>query len=112
MSFSLLLIIAISLGVDAMVVSLSCGLKVGRIIWPAYLKIALAFGIFQGLMTAIGLGLGHLGYVFFQPYAHLIATGFFLGLAGKSLHEFIKQNKSPKLNKLPELLTQNEDRSP
>ncbi len=93
MAFSFLMMVAIGLGIDALMVAISCGLKLGQRIWVTYLKIAGAFGLFQGGMTALGMGVGHLGYSFLKPYAHYIAMGIFVGLALKAWQEFYKQKK-------------------
>ena len=97
MAFSLLIIVAIGLGIDALMVAISCGLKLGSRRWGPCCKIAGSFGLFQGGMTALGIGVGRLGYTVFKPYAHYIAVGIFLGLALKSLQEFYKQKKQQHL---------------
>ena len=96
MSGVVLFIIALGLAIDVLMVALTCGLKLKQILWGPYLKVAGAFGLFQGGMAALGLGLGFLGQSFLRPYARYVAMGIFLGLALKSLHEFL-QTKSPRI---------------
>jgi putative Mn2+ efflux pump MntP len=96
MSFVVLLMIALGLAIDVFMVALTCGLKLKQIQWGPYLKIASAFGLFQGGMAALGLGLGLLGQSFLRPYARYVAMGIFLGLALKSMREFL-QKKTPHL---------------
>lgn len=53
-----LLLIAISLGMDSFSVSICKGLAMEKIEMKKALKIALVFGVFQGLMPTIGFFLG------------------------------------------------------
>lgn len=58
MSFITLLGIAIGLGMDAFAVSVSSGCKLGKASLRQIVRMAVAFGLFQGLMPLLGWGAG------------------------------------------------------
>ena len=94
----MLKVIFISLGLaaDACAVSLSSGLTIKHLKFNKALKIALFFGIFQGLMFFIGWSLG---LSFREPLSkidHWIAFGLLSFLGGKLIYESLQIETSLK----------------
>ena len=94
----MLKVIFISLGLaaDACAVSLSSGLIIKHLKFNKALKIALFFGIFQGLMFFIGWSLG---LSFREPLSkidHWIAFGLLSFLGGKLIYESLQIETSLK----------------
>ena len=54
MTFHMLWVIALGLSMDAFAVSISKGLAMRAFRWKQALAIACCFGLFQGIMPAIG----------------------------------------------------------
>lgn len=65
MSWMSIIFLGIGLAMDAFAVSICEGLSLRKITWKVCLKVALWFGIFQGLMPAIGYLCGNIfaGYI-------------------------------------------------
>lgn len=76
MTFYTLWIIALGLSMDAFAVSISKGLALRIFRWKQALVIALCFGVFQGIMPAIGYGIGLQFSGLIQNWDHWI--GFIL----------------------------------
>lgn len=68
-----LILIAIALAMDSVAVSIASGSKYKNINFATTIKIALFFGIFQGLMPLIGYFAGTLFASFVDSYDHYIA---------------------------------------
>lgn len=68
-----LILIAIALAMDSVAVSIASGSKYKNINFTTTIKIALFFGIFQGLMPLIGYFAGTLFASFVDSYDHYIA---------------------------------------
>lgn len=58
MTFHMLWVIALGLSMDAFAVSISKGLAMRAFRWKQALAIACCFGLFQGIMPAIGYVVG------------------------------------------------------
>lgn len=82
-----LLLTAVALSMDAVAVSLSCGLTAQRMTRWQMLRIALCFGIFQALMPAIGYLLGSSIHQFIEAVDHWIAFGLLLFIGGRMIWE-------------------------
>lgn len=89
MSFIELLLIALGLSMDAFAVSISNGLSMKRIFFKKALIIALAFGIFQGLMPLIGFFLSTSFSDLIDQWSHIIALILLGVIGGKMLVEGI-----------------------
>jgi putative Mn2+ efflux pump MntP len=91
MSFLEILIIGVSLSMDAFAVAVCAGLKMRKIDYKQAVRIAFFFGGFQALMPAIGWGLGR----FFESYVdsvdHFIAFGLLAFIGGKMIYDAIKE---------------------
>ncbi|MBF0359412.1 MAG: manganese efflux pump [Oligoflexia bacterium] len=85
MTITTIFIIAVALSIDAFAVSISCGLKLKKLTYEKYFKIALAFGLFQALMPLLGWSIGHLIKNFISQYANIIAFTIFLILGLKTV---------------------------
>ena len=68
-----LILIAVSLSMDAFAVSICKGLSARKLNWKQYLCIGLWFGGFQALMPAIGYFLGETFEAYIQSFDHWIA---------------------------------------
>lgn len=76
MAFYTLCIVALGLSMDAFAVSISKGLGLRSFHWKQALTIALCFGLFQGIMPAIGFFIGLQFSEMIQEWDHWI--GFLL----------------------------------
>jgi manganese efflux pump family protein len=81
MSFFELLLVAIGLSMDCFAVAISFGTS-QRLSWSDILKMALFFGLFQGVMPVIGWLIGSSLQQYIAPVDHWIAFGIltFIGL--------------------------------
>jgi putative Mn2+ efflux pump MntP len=94
-------LIGIGLAADACAVSLSSGLVIRHIKINKALKIALAFGIFQGIMPLIGWTTGLTFREFIIQIDHWIAFVLLLAIGGKMIYEtFQEDDEENKFNPL------------
>lgn len=96
MSLYAILLIALSLSMDAFAVSISLGLTCKRRFPQIALKAGLSFGFFQAVMAIVGWFLGCSLKEIIDPIDHWIAF-LLLGAIGCS---FIKESKEPCLKRL------------
>ncbi len=87
MSYFSIFFIAVALGVDAFVASISCGIKIQDLKWDKFGKIALMFGFFQAGMPLLGWGLGQFVAPYISPYTALLSFGVFFALGVKTLKD-------------------------
>jgi putative Mn2+ efflux pump MntP len=87
MSFLNLMLVAVGVSADAFAVSLTQGVRARRHLLKSALRIALAFGLFQGAMPVIGwlLGTSLAGYI--APVDHWVAFVLLLLIGGKMIWE-------------------------
>lgn len=82
-----ILLVALALAMDCFTVSTAGGMIVRRLRWAPTLRMALLFGLFQGLMPL----LGWLGIHYFQGslerWDHWIASGLLLGIGLKMIRD-------------------------
>lgn len=90
MSIWILLLMAVGLSMDAFAVSISSGILLCKARWPQTLKIAGAFGLFQGLMPLIGYTIARLFAKQIQAFDHWIAFGLLAFIGGKMLWEVLR----------------------
>lgn len=93
MSFAVIFMTAIALSMDAFAVSVSKGMTLRNLTKKLGVKIALAFGIFQGGMPLIGWLLGISFESYIKSLDHWIALGLLGFLGGRMVMEFIKSRK-------------------
>ena len=86
MSFVEILILAVSLSLDAVVVAVGAGALARINIWNAF-KVAFTFGAFQGLMPLLGLLIGSAFSVYLLVYGHIVGFLLLLLVGGKMLYE-------------------------
>lgn len=98
MSFWTLLLLAAGLSMDAFAVSISSGIVLGRVRWTHMLKLAGAFGLFQGLMPLIGYTIARLFARQISLFDHWIAFGLLAFIGGKMLWEVFrgKEDDAPR----------------
>jgi len=95
-----LFLIALALSLDAFSVSITCGTRLGKDNFRKFIKIALAFGIFQSLMPLLGFCLTKVitrDSIF--EYSKWISFLVFLILSLKLFYDYSKSKKDdPVLN--------------
>ena len=86
-----LVLIAVGLSMDAFAVSLCKGLGMRRINYAHALSIALAFGVFQGVMPLIGWLLGTQFEAYITPVDHWVAFALLGYIGGKMLWDALRE---------------------
>ncbi|PLY06461.1 MAG: hypothetical protein C0625_08875 [Arcobacter sp.] len=82
-----LVLIAIALAMDSVAVSIASGSKYKNIDFQTTIKIALFFGLFQGIMPLIGYFLGNVFASFVNSFDHYIAFIILVYLGYKMIQE-------------------------
>ena len=87
MNLLTILVLALSLAMDAFAVSISAGLLLPKLSFRAVFRLAWHFGFFQFLMPILGwlAGLSVRGWI--EPYDHWIAFGLLGFIGGKMIYE-------------------------
>ena len=98
MSFVTIFITAIALAMDAFAVSVSKGMTLRNLSKKICVKIALAFGIFQGIMPFLGWLLGMSFESYIKSLDHWIALGLLGFLGVRMIMEFIVSRKEGDLD--------------
>ncbi len=109
-----LILIAVSLAMDAFAVSICDGLCYSGLTAPKKLFIPAVFGVFQGLMPVIGYFIGSLFMEKISSYSFYVAFGLLLIIGGKMIFDAIKESRhkgdgeeaEPKRFKVGEVLIQ------
>jgi putative Mn2+ efflux pump MntP len=84
-----LLLISLALSLDAFSVALSCGMRLPANRYRKFLKIAVAFGLFQAVMPLLGSVLSKFFLArYIAQYAYLISFLVFAALALKTFYDF------------------------
>lgn len=96
MSLIAILFTALALSMDAFAVSVTKGMTIKNLSKKLGIKIALAFGIFQGGMPLIGWMLGISFEKYIKSVDHWIALILLSFLGYKMISEYIKSNKEEK----------------
>lgn len=92
MSFFELLLIAVSMSMDAFAVSICKGLSVSRVTPKQCLSVGGWFGGFQGLMPVIGFVLTSLFASLICSISHWIAFGLLVFIGGNMIREALDKN--------------------
>jgi putative Mn2+ efflux pump MntP len=100
MEFLTITFLSLGLAADAFAVSLTSGFVIQHIKLNKALKIALFFGIFQGIMPLIGWLLGLTFRNFIAGFAHWIAFILLVFIGGKMIYESCQQEEEEKFNPL------------
>ena len=87
MTFHMLWVIALGLSMDAFAVSISKGLAMRAFRWKQALAIACCFGLFQGIMSAIGYVVGLQFSQMIQNWDHWIAFVLLALIGGNMIRE-------------------------
>lgn len=87
MSVIELVLVALSLAMDAFAVALCQGLSMRKIIIKRAILIALFFGSFQALMPLVGSYLGEWFSAYIAQYSSYIAFGLLLFIGGKMIYD-------------------------
>jgi len=85
-----LVLIAIALAMDSVAVSIASGSKYKNIDFQTTIKIALFFGLFQGIMPLIGYFLGNVFASFVNSFDHYIAFIILVYLGYKMIQEALE----------------------
>ena len=99
MQISDVILIAISLSMDAFAVAMCRGTEMKKINLKHTLIIALFFGVFQALMPLIGYFLGASFVQYIEKVDHWIAFGLLSIIGGKMLFDAIKDKVAKKSEK-------------
>jgi manganese efflux pump family protein len=94
-SLPYLLLIAVSLAMDAFAVSTACGIQIGMVKYGHVLRVALAFGWFQFMMPVIGWLLGSTFSGWVQAVDHWIAFGLLLVIGARMIWESFRDEEAP-----------------
>lgn len=89
-----LLLLAFALAMDAFCVSVAQGASV-RPGWGGALRMALAFGVAQGVMPLVGWGLGQAFAGVIERVDHWIAFVLLAAIGGKMIHEAFDDDDAP-----------------
>ena len=94
MSFFEICLISIGLAMDCFAVSIASSIGYGRYNWSKIVRVALFFGLFQGLMPFIGwlIGIGFAEQI--AKIDHWLAFAILGFIGGKMLVERLKKNKN------------------
>lgn len=92
MPFMTLFAIAVALAMDAFAVALATGICLGRVRAAQTLRMALAFGLFQGLMPVAGWLLGLTVRERIEAYDHWTAFALLALVGGKMIWEGLSGN--------------------
>lgn len=98
MSLITILFTAVALSMDALAVSITKGMTIKKLTKSMSLKIAIAFGFFQGFMPLLGwiMGIGFEKYI--KSVDHWIALILLSILGLKMITEFVKSKKEEELD--------------
>jgi manganese efflux pump family protein len=100
MSPATISLLSIGLAADAFAVSISSGLFIRNIRVNKVLRIALAFGLFQGLMTLLGWALAYGFRDLISSVDHWIAFGLLSFLGFKMIRESLEEEEENPFNPL------------
>lgn len=87
MSIFTALLLAFGLAMDAMAVAVANGSATKRIYAADALKMAAAFGLFQGVMPVIGWAIGHSFVEVIEAWDHWIAFVLLAAIGGKMIYD-------------------------
>ena len=93
-----ILLLGISLSMDAFAVSICKGLSMKKINWKKAIIIGLYFGIFQALMPVIGYFLGMASQSLVTNIDHWIAFVLLVLIGGNMIREALSQEESDNCN--------------
>jgi putative Mn2+ efflux pump MntP len=93
-----ILLLGISLSMDAFAVSICKGLSMKKINWKKAIIIGLYFGIFQALMPAIGYFLGTTFQSLLTSIDHWIAFILLALIGGKMIREALSEDENENCN--------------
>ena len=107
MTFHMVWVIALGLSMDAFAVSISKGLAMRAFRWKQALAIACCFGLFQGIMPAIGYVVGLQFSLMIQNWDHWIAFVLLVLIGVNMIREGLSSDDehAPSLISLKHLLT-------
>lgn len=110
MSLTVILFTAVALSMDALAVSITKGMSIKKLTKGLGIKIALAFGVFQGVMPLLGwiMGIGFEKYI--KSIDHWIALILLSIIGFKMISEFIKSKKEESVELNLERSEVNEDK--
>lgn len=94
MGIVFIVLLAIGLAMDCFAVSVTSGIATNKIKFNQRLKMAILFGLFQGIMPLIGFLFGKGFTEQIQRIDHWLAFLILLFIGGKMIYEDIKSNKN------------------
>lgn len=94
MSFPYLILIALSLAMDAFAVSTACGVQIAVVRYGHVLRVAIAFGLFQFIMPVIGWFAGSAFSSWLLAVDHWIAFGLLFVIGVKMIWESFRDDSA------------------
>jgi putative Mn2+ efflux pump MntP len=101
MSIISIVFIAIGLAMDCFAVSIASSMSYGKYDWKKILRLALFFGLFQGIMPLIGWLAGISFSTWIARFDHWFALVILCFLGGKMIYESLKHEKENKEESSP-----------
>ena len=101
MGIGFIIFLAIGLAMDCFAVSVTSGIATKTIKLNQRLKMAVLFGLFQGVMPLIGFFAGKAFTEQIQQIDHWLAFFILLFIGGKMIYEDIKSSKHPEKEQSP-----------
>lgn len=93
MTFIDILLISLSLSMDAFAVSICTGLEMDKFTWRKALVVGLYFGIFQAVMPLIGYLIGSQFAELIEAFDHWIAFALLFLIGGKMIRDSLRKNE-------------------
>jgi manganese efflux pump family protein len=95
MSLPYLLLIAVSLAMDAFAVSTACGVQIAVVRYGHVLRVALAFGFFQFMMPVIGWLAGSTFSAWLLAVDHWVAFGLLFIIGVRMMWQSFRAESAP-----------------
>jgi manganese efflux pump family protein len=92
LSFPYLILIALSLAMDAFAVSTACGVQIAVVRYGHVLRVAITFGLFQFIMPVIGWFAGSAFSSWLLAVDHWVAFGLLLLIGAKMIWESFRDD--------------------
>lgn len=104
-SFVSILIIALGLSADCFAVAVCSGIACKKFTLTQFIRLPLAFGVFQALMVVLGWLAGHAIIDFISAYDHWLAFGLLVFIGGRMIWESFHEREGEKARNYHSWLT-------
>ncbi len=96
-----IIIISVALAMDAFTIAVACGLCMSKVTGRQTFRLALSFGLFQGVMPLLGWGAGLTVKSMVEVYAPWISFVLLAFVGGKMMYESFQKDDSCEVDKDP-----------